>query len=143
LRLAHVPLMPAYVAQACVALVAAGAVMWVWRKTGDSAVRATALIAGTFMISPYIFNYDAAWLAVPIALFTAKALRDGWLPWEREILVVAWFYPALGDLSGILLHVGFGPLVFASLLFIAVRRARLDSHAVSRSHAMLATWRMR
>lgn len=126
LRVIHVPIAPAYVAQACQAIVAAGAVLWVWRQSDDLAVRATALVAGTCMISPYLFNYDATWLGVPIALLAAKALRDGWLPWEREILGVAWLYPGLGDLCGLFLNAGIGPVVFASLLFVAVRRARME-----------------
>jgi alpha-1,2-mannosyltransferase len=129
LRLAHLPMTPAYVAQACQALVAACAVAWVWRRSGDMAVRAMTLVAGTFMISPYIFNYDASWLAVPIALYTAKCLRDGWLRGEREILLAAWLYPAIGDFSGILLHVGVGPLIFWAMLFVAVRRVRVESNA--------------
>ena len=131
LRLVHVPLAPAYVAQACQALAATTVVIWVWRKTDDLAVRATALVAATCMISPYFFNYDTAWLGVPIALFTAKALRGGWLSWEREILCVAWLYPGLGDLCGISLHAGLGPLVFASLLVVAVRRTRQERRMVT------------
>ncbi|MGF6608802.1 alpha-1,2-mannosyltransferase [Paraburkholderia sp. WSM4175] len=126
LRLAHVPLAPAFVAQACSAISAAGVVIWVWRQPSDSSVRATALVAGTCMVSPYIFNYDTTWLGVPVALFTAKALRDGWLRWEREILCIAWLYPGLGDLFGIFLHVGIGPLVAASLLFVSVRRTLVE-----------------
>jgi alpha-1,2-mannosyltransferase len=138
LRAAHVPLTPAYVAQACQAIAATGAVIWTWRQSGDLAVRATALVAGTCMISPYIFNYDATWLGVPIALLTAKALRDGWLPWEREILCVAWLYPGLGDLCGYFLHAGIGPLVFASLLFVAVRRTRLEKSVAATGQPVLS-----
>lgn len=124
LRLAHVPVTAAYVAQGCQALAATLAVIWVWRRSGDLAVRATALVAATCMISPYIFNYDTTWLAVPVVLYARKGLRDGWLPWEREALCIAWTYPVLGDLCGVTLHAGIGPLVFAALLALAVRRAR-------------------
>jgi len=122
LRQAHVGVEPAYVVQACFALVGAGTVAWVWRNAQALETRAGALVAGTFMISPYIYNYDAVWLGIPIALLTVKGLRDGWLRWEREILFACWLYPVLGDLSGYLLHIEFGPLVFVALLFVAVRR---------------------
>lgn len=127
LRLLNVPEHIAYVAQACQALAAAGAVAWVWRRTGNTAVRATALVAGACMMSPYIFNYDTVWLGIGIALFTAKALRDGWLRWERELLVVAWVYPAFGNFSSEALHTNIGPLVFASILFMAARRAYVET----------------
>jgi hypothetical protein len=127
LRAAHVPSMPAYVAQACQAVVATGVVIWTWRRSGDLAVRAVTLVAGTCMISPYIYNYDAICLGVPIALYVAKGLKQGWLSGEREILCLAWLYPGLGDLFGYVLHVEMGPLVFASLLFLAVRRTRFET----------------
>ena len=123
LRQAHLGIAPAYVIQACFALVGAGTVAWIWRNAQALETRAAALVAGTFMVSPYIFNYDAVWLGIPIALLTLKGLRDGWLRWEREILFACWLYPALGDLSGYLLRIDFGPLVFVALLFVAVRRA--------------------
>lgn len=127
LRLLNVPEHIAYVAQACQALAAAVAVAWVWRRTGDMAVRATALVAGACMMSPYIFNYDTVWLGIGIALFAAKALRDGWLRWERELLLVAWVYPGFGDFSAGLFHTNIGPLVFASILFMAARRAYVET----------------
>ncbi|SAK58700.1 membrane protein [Caballeronia pedi] len=127
LRMAHFATGPAYVAQACQALVAVCAVAWVWRNAKSLEVRATALVAGTFMISPYIYNYDAVWLGVPLALLAARAMRDGWLRGEIAILVLAWLYPQMGDLLA--KHFGFGPgpLVFASLIFVAIRRARLEA----------------
>jgi len=123
--------LPAYVAQACLAIAATGTVAWVWLRSHEMDVRAMALVAGTFMVSPYIYNYDAVWLGVPIALFTARALREGWLRWEREILCVAWLYPTLGSITGHLFNVGFGPLVFIALMFVAVRRARQEASAAA------------
>jgi alpha-1,2-mannosyltransferase len=133
LRALHVGITPAYVAQACAAVVATAVVIRVWRRSHELEVRAMALVAGTFMISPYIYNYDAAWLAIPIAFFTTKAQHAGWLRWEREILCIAWLYPVLGHLGGYLLHVGIGPLVFASLLFVAVRRTYLQPRTAATS----------
>jgi alpha-1,2-mannosyltransferase len=119
------------VAHYCAAIAATAAVIWVWRRSQALEVRAMALVAGTFMLSPYIYNYDAAWLAIPVALFTARALQHGWLRWEREALVIAWLYPVLGDIGGYGAHVGIGPLVFSLLLFVAVRRAHLQPGAVA------------
>jgi hypothetical protein len=131
LRALHVAALPAYVAQACLAIAATGTVAWVWLRSRELDVRAMALVAGTFMVSPYIYNYDAVWLGGPIALFTARALREGWQRWEREILCVAWLYPTLGSITGHLLNVGFGPLVFMALMFVAVRRTRQEVSAAA------------
>ena len=131
LRALHVAALPAYVAQACLAIAATGTVAWVWLRSRELDVRAMALVAGTFMVNPYIYYYDTVWLGVPIALFTARALHEGWLRWEREILCVAWLYPTLGSMTGNLLHVGFGPLVFMALMFVAVRRTRQEASAAA------------
>nr|WP_241014927.1 glycosyltransferase family 87 protein [Burkholderia sp. Ac-20379] len=125
LRVFHVGIGPAYVAQACSAALALLTVGWVWRHSKALEVRATALVGGTFLISPYMYNYDGVWLGIPVALLAVESVRRGWLRWERWILVVAWAYPALGNMSEDHLEIGFGPVVFWALLFIAVRRTRL------------------
>jgi alpha-1,2-mannosyltransferase len=138
LRELHVAALSAYVAQACLAIAATSTVAWVWLKSRELDVRAMALVAGTFLVSPYIYNYDTVWLGVPIALFTARALREGWLRWEREILCVAWLCPMLGSITGNQWHVGIGPLVFMALMFVAVRRTRQEvSTAAVTSRAMV------
>jgi len=122
LREMHVAITPAYLAQGCGAIVAASVTAWVWRNSRELEVRATALVAGTFMISPYIYNYDAVWLGIPVALLSAKGLRDGWLHWERPILMVAYLYPLFGSEAAYAWNIGLGPVVFAALLFVSVRR---------------------
>ncbi|WP_158904385.1 glycosyltransferase family 87 protein [Burkholderia sp. L27(2015)] len=140
LRDLRIAIAPAYVAQGCGAIVAACVTAWVWRNSDELEVKATALVAGTFMISPYIYNYDAVWLGIPVALLTAKGLRDGWLRWERPILMVAFLYPLFGNETAYAWRIGLGPLVFAALLFVSVRRvthhrsvlARFDPKVQSR-----------
>lgn len=122
LRALHVSVGPAYFVQACGAVAAVACVVWVWRRSRSPISRATSLIAGTLMTSPYLFNYDTIWLAIPIAMISVDSIRNGWLKGEREIVVAAWLYPAIGTLSGYLLHFGLGPFVFAALMFVPVRR---------------------
>jgi len=127
LREMHVAVTTAYAAQGGLAIVAACATAWVWRNSNEWEIRSTALVAGTFMMSPYIYNYDAVWLGIPLALMTTKALRDGWLRGERLILIVTFFYPWSGNAMAYSpWHVGFGPLVLAALMFLAVRRTYLQ-----------------
>ena len=127
LREMHVAVTTSYAAQGGLAIIAACAVAWVWRNSNEWEIRSTALVAGTFMMSPYIYNYDAVWLGIPLALMTAKALRDGWLRGERLILIVTFFYPWSGNAVAYSpLHMGIGPLVLAALMFLAVRRTYLQ-----------------
>jgi hypothetical protein len=129
LRMLGVPASTAYLAQACQAILAIAAAAWVWRHSTALEVRATALVGATFLISPYLYNYDAVWLAIPLALLTAKAMRDGWLRGERALLAVAFLYPQVGNECGRLLGLCFGPLLFAALLGLAMRRTWLTMRA--------------
>ncbi len=127
LRIWHVPLAPAYAAQFALAFAGALGVYTVWRKSGDWQLRGAALMTGTFLLSPYVFDYDLAWLAFPIAWMTVIGLRDGWLPWEREILVAAWLLPLMMAFLTEVVLLQPGPLILAPLLWNAVRRAKLTS----------------
>ena len=81
----------------------------------------------TFLVSPYAFDYDLAWLAFPIAWLALAGLRNGWLRGEREVLVIAWLLPMLMVVIATALSLQVGPLVLGSLLWISVRRATATS----------------
>jgi hypothetical protein len=102
------------------AALAAGACLWIWRKTGDGRLRAGALAAATLMITPYLRVYDLALLTLPIA---ALWTGDGEVSLgERTILMAAWLLPA-----GLLLAaptIQPGPLAPAALLWLLARRAK-------------------
>jgi len=131
LRMAHVPITLAYAVQACVALAVTSAMAWVWLNSRSLELRSLVFVAATFLSSPFIYNYDAVWLGVPIALYISFALRSGWLRGEREILLLAWLYPLIGNASATLFHVSLGPLVFLALMFLAIRRAMHHSPPAS------------
>jgi hypothetical protein len=126
LRIWHVPIAPAYAAHLALAVMAAFGVCQVWRSSKDWQLRGATLMAGTFLLSPYIFGYDLAWLAFPIAWLALIGVRKGWMRFEREILLAAWVMPfGMIELARIF-SVQLGPLVLALLLWNGVRRARLE-----------------
>jgi hypothetical protein len=49
------------------------------------------------LFSPHLFDYDLAWLAWPVAWFSAHAMRHGWQRGERELLLLVWAAPLAGD----------------------------------------------
>ncbi|MGC3993396.1 MAG: glycosyltransferase family 87 protein [Propionicimonas sp.] len=122
LRLLGTPVAGAYVGHAAVALAAAVAVWLVWRRTDDLALRGTVLMAGTFLVNPYAFDYDLVWLAFPIAWMALYGLANGWRKGDREVLVLAWLLPALGTAIAAATHVQLAPIALAALVWIAVRR---------------------
>jgi len=123
LRMLGVPSALAYAGHAMLAVAATAAVWIVWRRSQSWALRNAALMTATLMISPYLFDYDLAWLAFPIAWLTVAGLRDGWLRGEREVLVAAWLLPVLVAPLAKLAAIPVGPLVLAALLWTVVRRA--------------------
>jgi hypothetical protein len=123
LRMAHVPVTAAYVVHGIVALAATVVVWRVWRKSSDWKLRGATLMTATFLVSPYIFDYDMAWLAFPIAWMALLGMRDGWLSGEREVLVVVWVLPLVMALLAKVLTVQPAVLVVMVLLWMMMRRA--------------------
>jgi Glycosyltransferase family 87 len=123
-RLLGIPVAGAYFIHCVVALVAVIVVWRVWRRCQDRKLRGAALMSATFLVSPYVFDYDLAWLAFPIAWLASAGLRNGWLRGEREVLVAAWLLPMLMAPIATAMSVQVGPLVICSLLWITVRRSK-------------------
>jgi len=125
-RLLGMPVALAYGLQMAVAVIATLAVWHVWRRCSDWELRGAALMSATFLISPYVFDYDLAWLAFPIAWLALKGMRGGWLGREREILTAAWIVPFLMAPIASTISLQIGPLILIALLWIVVRRAEIE-----------------
>lgn len=107
-----------------VAVAVAAGVAWLWLRRAEPALCAAALLVGSLLISPYVFDYDWCWLAPAMVWFTGHALRHGWRRGERELLVLAWLTPLLWlplyHYSGLQL----APLPLLVLFEAILRRAR-------------------
>jgi glycosyl transferase family 87 len=118
------PEIVARVLQGAVALFAAGCVWRVWRRRGAPfEAKAATLLAGSLLVSPYMFYYDLTWAALAIAWLAKLALRDGFERGEREIFLFAWLAPALMPPVQLLTSVQLGFPAVLLLLVAAVRRA--------------------
>ena len=133
LRLLGTPITAAYMGHTVVALGAATVVWWVWRYCVHGPLRAAALTTATFLISPYLLEYDLTWLALPVAWMTALGTKEGWLRGEREILVAVWLLPLLSGIIAKATSIQVGPWVLLVLLWSITRRVRLALHE-SRHH---------
>ncbi len=124
LRLAGLGIGPAYGAQTVLSIAVAVAVGMVWWRRPALQLRAAVLVAGSLLATPYVFNYDLALLAIPIALLAMDGYVRGWLPAEREILAIAWLMPlvtvGVAETTGLQL----GSICMGALFFVAVRRAQ-------------------
>jgi len=135
LRLLGVPISVAYALHGLVAAAAISAVWLVWRSDAPLGLKNAALMCSTLLVTPYLFDYDLAWLAFPLAWMAADGMRTGWLRGERNTLVIAWMLPVLmSSLANLTGFIQIGPWVLATLLGHITRRA-LTSSAASRSDA--------
>jgi hypothetical protein len=123
LRLLGVPVIGAYLVHTIVAVGAGFSVWHVWRRSSDWQLRGATLMTATFLVSPYLFDYDLVWLAFPIVWLSLIGLRKGWLQGEREVLVAAWILPLLMAPLATAFSVQIGPLVLGALLWVMIRRA--------------------
>lgn len=62
----------AYLMQWPVSIVGAVLVFWAWRRQSDPLQRAFTLVCGTFVISPYAFNYDMGALSAIAAMIVGS-----------------------------------------------------------------------
>ncbi|WP_347555001.1 glycosyltransferase family 87 protein [Robbsia sp. KACC 23696] len=129
LRLLHVPFAVALVAHGAVALAATAATGWIWLRRPPFALRAAALVPATFLISPYLYIYDAIWLSIPIAFTVQHALQYGWRRGERTLLLIVWLIPVSAESIAQYVHVGIGPVLCIALLVLLVMRTLRDGSA--------------
>jgi alpha-1,2-mannosyltransferase len=113
----------AYTLQALVALGAAAAVVWVWRRpTGNPGMKNAALMAATPLSTAFIFDYDLMLLAPAITWLARKGVTDTALPYERAILVATFLVPFFSRVVGMYTHLLLAPIFIAALLVVIVRR---------------------
>jgi alpha-1,2-mannosyltransferase len=85
----------AYGIEGCILI---GAALFVWRVwRGDAPVRLKqeSLIFSALLATPYLFDYDLALLGPAIAAAAVGGLEEGFLPWEKSVLALLWFLPAV------------------------------------------------
>jgi hypothetical protein len=121
-RLLGMPVAVAYGLHAIVAVGAMVAVWHVWRRSADWGLRGAALMSATFLVSPYVFDYDLAWLGFPIAWLASIGIRDGWQNGERDVLALAYLMPFVIAPVASAVSLQVGPFVLVGLLWMVWRR---------------------
>lgn len=127
---------PAYALQALVAFSTILAVGWTAGSRPGPAAELALIAAAAPLCTPYLFDYDLCCLAIPIAWVTALALKTGWQPWEKLVLLTAYILPFIGRPVAMASHVSVAPVILLALLVCVMRRA----HAGRRKAAAPAKW---
>ena len=108
-----------------VTLIAAAAILWLLHRQRDGLHRAFVVTCGTFLITPYGFNYDMGALSVCASLLAVETLGRGRKLTAVSIAVIAAISAAVMNLGRAGLPIT--PLVFAiglGTLVVATRPGR-------------------
>lgn len=130
---ASIPL--AYALHALVALSFLGAMLLVWHRSRDPALRGASLAIACLACTPYAYEYELTWLAIPLLLLSRHGETRGWLPLQREILTLAWLFP----LINLALNIGEGEQVSlavpveAALMYLVIRAMLAETRTAGAS----------
>jgi alpha-1,2-mannosyltransferase len=124
-RLLGGPVTAAYALQGLVTAGAAVGCAWVWRQQVSMRLKGAALLVGALLSTPYVLDYDLVVLGMAVALLVAHGLEQGFQPWEKTVLALAWLAPSGGRAVAklVLLPVGFLLLVAVFAFVVAHVRA--------------------
>jgi arabinofuranan 3-O-arabinosyltransferase len=131
----------AWSVQAVVTLIAAGAIVVLWRRSeasrsparrgGNAEIKAAALGVGALLATPYLYTYDLVALAVPLAFLFRLSRTRGFLPHEAAGI-------GLACLLILIFPFVKAPVGFAAVLVVAAliaRRALVDDAPASQGAA--------
>ena len=123
LRYLGVPQQAAYVLQALVALGASATVGYVWWRCGATRLAGATLVSATLLLQPYVFDYEMALLAVPLAILASDMISRGSQTWERIVLLFGYGMPLIIWPFAALAHFQIGFPAIVLVLFLSARRA--------------------
>jgi hypothetical protein len=129
LLLTGVPALPTQLIQGAVSLLSAAFVIWLWRRDDVAfEYKATGLILGILLATPYSYHYDLALLGLAGLWLAIRMHQDGWKTWESEALALIWLTPLLTLLTGVFL--GFSIGFFVALLTLVILMRRTHVHGI-------------
>ena len=111
----------AWTVQALVIGLVAVALMLMWRSKAPYALKAAALGAGTLLCSPYVYMYDMAVLAIPVAWLIRVGIEHGFRPYEPYPL--AFVLALLASFPFLQVPVGLAATLTVAALVLARARA--------------------
>ena len=119
-----------YAVQILFAAIAVPSVVWSFWHGNDRCLQIAILATATFLVSPYLFNYDMAMLLGALIFVFDKSTRARFQPYEQFILLSAWALPVLGMFLN---HwrLPLGPaFLLALLVMLMLRQHRIKNGSV-------------
>jgi hypothetical protein len=122
-RMAGLGVTAAYIAQACSSVAAIALTILVWRGPTSFRIKAATLVLGTFLITPYVWDYDMVVIVFAAAWLGLEGSERGFLPWERFAVLLLLAQPLvtlnLTNFSGVQI----APIGLWFAMIVLVRRA--------------------
>jgi alpha-1,2-mannosyltransferase len=123
IRLAGGGIALGYAGQLLVAALAVTVLLTIgWRRRGAGPEMA-ALSVTALLVTPFLYDYDLVLLAAPLAWLAGRAMRTGFLPWEKPLLVTLYLLPFAARAAGLQLGLTLAPPLLIGLLLAIRRRA--------------------
>lgn len=129
-RLLHLPEAVAWALQGTVSVLAVAALVWVYWKRRDPALSLAFFVTATFLVTPYILNYDMVVLAFVVALLRDRADNDRADHW---LLIAVWTLPVTMMIAA-LIWMPLAPVVliaFAGRLLWRLRQSEQQARGLS------------
>lgn len=67
----------------------------IWRRVKDWDLRVAALSTAAALATPYAFYYEIVVMAPAMLLIAQRAVRTGWLKYERASIIAVWIMPLM------------------------------------------------
>ncbi len=116
-RLMHVPENVAWAGQIIVATLALSAVTWAYWRHRDPDLSLALLLAATFLVTPYILNYDMVVLGFAVALLRGRAAGK----FDHRLLLAVWTLPVTMMIAAAA-FIPLGPVVLSAFAVRLVRQ---------------------
>jgi hypothetical protein len=113
-----------YWIQSIFALYGIAGVVWAFSKDGPRELLFASVLVGTFLVTPYVHNYDMALISVALILLFGYSEEEGFLFGEKIIIGIAWTLPL------IMLILPVAPAIIVTvftMLLIKINNARKQS----------------
>ena len=120
----------AYAVQTSVAVTMLMLAGWSWQRGLNRNLRAAIMLSATLLAVPLALLYDRLLLLVAIGWLVREGREDGFLPWEKTVLLGVYVGTLVEYAVGSNWHVPLGPFISLAVLLMALRRS---ARAVRRS----------
>ncbi len=123
----------AYALQLGLAAALGVSIWFLWRSNASRELKYAALATSSLLISPYLFSYDMVLLGPAILWLAMLGVRQGFLPHEKNILLLVWAIPFPSAFIAEATSVPVGFISMALLYIFILRRAWLETASRVRS----------